>query len=760
MSVPLVILFGGLVVFGLVLLARYGEGVAWRDSLVAYTLSLPQGLKGDDVAAWLGNVAAATHAPLLRLIQAPPVALEIVGTSAGIRHILYVPRRMDSAVLSGMRAALPGVRLEDAPDELACRTSWKIAAEGRLTGIARPLALDRAERASAGLLAALQPLYAGEEVRVQWIFGGARTPRPVQAEEHNEISSLLDLLNADQSFDGDALRAARLKQRDPLLHAVVRVGVISPHKERWLTIFGRVWGSLRALNSPGAVMVRRFLPSAVVSTRLQEMRLPVTVWPVLANIRELAGLIGIPLGDLALPGLARSVARQLPPDNHLPTTGTVVAISTYPGLSSRRLALKTSDRLRHTWLVGPTGTGKSTLLTNLISQDVAAGRGVVVLDPKGDLVGDVLDRIPTERHTDVLVISPGDIDHPVGLNLLDIGTSEHARELAVDHLTGVMANLWRSSWGPRTSDVIRNALLTLTHTTAADGSRFSLVELPELLLNAAFRGFVTAQPTMPDSVRSFWTSYEQMSDGERAQVIGPSLNKLRSFTTRTALRLMLGQSHGVRLSDVFTQRRIILVNLAKGILGAETTALVGSLVMAGLWQATLARVTVPSVQRHPVFVYLDEFQDFLRLNIDLADMLAQARGLGVGLTLAHQYLGQLTDDVKTAVLGTTRTQAVFQVEYDDATVLAKRFAPLTQMDLSSLPAYEIALRPCVDGATTPPVTGKTLPPGPILMNGADLARASRVRFGQPRAEVEIALRRRVETRSATWRLGRETGGVS
>src|SRR5205807_2198370 len=149
--------------------------------------------------------------------------------------------------------------------------------EGKLTGIARPLALDRAERAAAGIMAALQPLYADEEVRMQWIFGGARTPRPVRAIKNNEVSSLLDLLDADQPLDGDALRAARLKQREPLLHAVVRVGVTAADRARWFTVFGRVWGSLRALNSPGAVMVRRWLPSFIVSLRFQEFRLPLTV---------------------------------------------------------------------------------------------------------------------------------------------------------------------------------------------------------------------------------------------------------------------------------------------------------------------------------------------------------------------------------------------------------------------------------------------------------------------------------------------------
>jgi hypothetical protein len=345
--------------------------------------------------------------------------------------------------------------------------------------------------------------------------------------------------------------------------------------------------------------------------------------------------------------------------------------------------------------------------------------------------------------------------------LLDMARGEHAEELAVDHLVHLMSSLWRSSWGPRTSDVLRNALLTLTHTRAADGSRFTLVELPELLLNPAFRRFVVGQAAAPDSVRQFWAGYEEMSDGERAQVIGPSLNKLRSLTTRTALRLMLGQSKGVRLDEVFTKRRIILVPLPAGVIGTETAALVGSLVMAGLWQATLARVAVPAERRHPVFVYLDEFQNVVRLPVDLADMLAQARGLGVGLTLAHQYLGQLSDGIRTAILGTARTQIAFQVEYDDAKALANRFAPLTGADLSGLPAYEIAMRPCVDGATLAPVTGRTLPLGDPTTDGAALAAAVRERVGAVRAEVEAALRARVEGPVRHRRTGRQTtGGAS
>ncbi len=688
--------------------------------------------------------------------------MEVTATAEGIRHVLLVPECMEGTVLAGLRAAMPGVRFEQDGGYWTGRPSVDMAAEARLTSVMRPLAHERAERSSAALLAALSPLGADETVVLQWLFVGSTRNTPATARD--SATEMLSMLLGDKNTgkDAEAVQAARRKQAEPMLAACLRLGVAAPTRARTVSVFGWVWGTLRGLNAPGVAVVRRRLPESTVAGRMARVAVPLVIWPLILNTRELTGLLGLPLGAVTLPGLPKGGTRHLPPAHSMPNRGTVVAVSTYPGMTERTLALATGDRLRHTWVIGPTGVGKSTLLCGQIVQDMQAGRGVVVIDPKGgDLIRDVLDRVPAERSGDVIVLDPSATDRPVGLNLLDMARGEHAEELAVDHLVHLMASLWRSSWGPRTSDVLRNALLTLTHTRAADGSRFTLVELPELLLNPAFRRFVVAQQAAPDSVRHFWAAYEEMSDGERAQVIGPSLNKLRSLTTRTALRLMLGQSAGVRLDEVFTKRRIILVPLPAGVIGTETAALVGSLVMAGLWQATLARVAVPADRRHPVFVYLDEFQNVVRLPVDLADMLAQARGLGVGMVLAHQYLGQLGDDIRTAVFGTARTQIAFQVEYDDGRALANRFAPLTQADLSGLSAYEIAMRPCVDGATLGPVTGRTLPLIAPTTDGAALAATVCERMGAVRTEVEAALRARVEGPARQRRTGRQTtGGAS
>jgi hypothetical protein len=413
-------------------------------------------------------------------------------------------------------------------------------------------------------------------------------------------------------------------------------------------------------------------------------------------------------------------------------------------LTSRRLALATSDRLRHTWVAGPTGTGKSTLLGNLIVQDMQAGAGVVVIDPKGDLVSDVLDRVPAHRRADVIVVDPSETARPVGFNILRGSRDEQARERTVDHVLHIFNDLYRSSWGPRTADVLRAGLLTLISTRARDGSSFTLCELPELLTNQPFRAFVTQQNAIQGPLGSFWQWYESLSDAHQAEVIGPTLNKLRAFVLKAPLRLLLGQSQGLDLQEVFTARRIVLVPLSKGTLGSETAQLVGSLLTASVWQATLRRIAIPPERRRAAWLYADEFQETVRLPIDLADMLAQARGLGLGLILAHQHLGQLPEAVKTAVLSTARTQVLFQLDYDDARAMEQRFAPLSAQDLMGLDQYEIALRPCVGGRTSSPVTGTTLPLPSGSTDGPALAVEARQRFGVPRADVEAALTARVQ----------------
>lgn len=740
----LIVIVGGLTLFGIVAGARAFAADQWRTTLIAYRLRLPSTLTVDDVARWLGMVAASTHAPQWSLLPLPPLGLEVVAKGDSVEHYVLVAESAQAKFLGSIRAGLPGARIEEAPDFLAEPIGFLAAAEVTTTSRHRPLAVERAEATSAAFLASLQPLGCDEEVRYQVLMTSAGTPQPVHSASPNPRDRwwATYLIEGVQQADAEAVGALRRKNNDLLLRTSVRLGVAAPTRAQALQLLGRTWGTLHGPNAPGVRIVRRWLPSSVVAARMAKRALPTVAWPLLLGARELVGLVGFPIGAGAhLPGLSLGASRQLPPLPVIPAKGTVLAFSDYPGMS-RPLAMSPADRTRHIHALGPIGTGKSTFIGNVALQDIESGAGVVVIDPKNDLITDLLARIPEKRREDVIVIDPAAKDQPIGFNVLGGLHTETERELAVDHVVHIMGSIWRSSWGPRTSDVLRNALLTLTHTTAPDGSDFTLVEVAELLENPSFRRFVTGQSGVPATVRPFWYVYEQMSDNERAAVIGPSLNKLRALTTRSSLRLMFGQSSGVDLADVFRKRRILLVALSKGVEGTETAHLLGAFIVALLYRAALSRVAIPAAHRRLVGIHIDEFQDVLRLPVDVPDMLAQVRGLNVALTLAHQYLGQLPEAVR-AGLGTVRSSVAFQLDYDDARAMEKRLAPLTAHDLMNLPTYNAALRLSAQGQTQRPVTGTTLPLPEQITDGMALAAASRQRYGAPRAEVEAAITARI-----------------
>jgi len=416
----------------------------------------------------------------------------------------------------------------------------------------------------------------------------------------------------------------------------------------------------------------------------------------------------------------------------------VIARSNYPGMAGHDITQSVRDRLNHTWVLGPTGTGKTTLLAAMALHDIAAGHGAVVVDAGGALIARILERIPDNRRDDVIVLDPSATDHVVGLNPLVAGEPEQAANL-VYH---ILHSIFIKSWGPRTADIMRAGLLTLTHTTAANGTAFTLVDMPEMLTNVAFRRTITRQSLSPQ-LASFWRWYESLSEPAQLNAIGPVLNKLRALTLSTPLRLMLGNSTGIDMSSVMREKKILLVPLKKALLGAENAALVGSLITSSVWQSTLERVTIHEDARVPFWLYADEFQDVVRLPMDVGAMLEQARNLKLGLILAHQYLRQLDRELQASVLGTARTHVLFQLGVEDSKRLAESFTPLTADDLRHLGAYEVAVRPSVGNSTLTPVTGKTYPLPEPTRDGDALAQASRERFGVPRDEVETAMLERL-----------------
>ncbi|MFN8103917.1 MAG: type IV secretory system conjugative DNA transfer family protein [Acidimicrobiia bacterium] len=461
---------------------------------------------------------------------------------------------------------------------------------------------------------------------------------------------------------------------------------------------------------------------------------PMYVWPVVVNAAELAGLVGWPVGVVQLPSLKLGAARLLAPASVIPTTGTVIGWSTYPG-GRRPLALDIEARLRHVHLLGPTGTGKSTLLANMICSDLAAGHGVIVVDPKGDLVADVLERVPPERRADVIVLDPADVERPVGLNPLAVADGASA-EVVVENLLGLFRSLYASSWGPRTDDIFRAALLTLAMSGGA-----TLCEVPLLLTNPSYRHRLVGRLDDPVGLAPFGGWYDGLKDAARWAASGPVLNKVRAFSMRPTVRAIVGQAQPkLSLTRVLAEGKVLLVSLASGLLGEEAANLLGALVVAELWHATKARASTAADQRRPFMAYLDEWQNLLHLPTPMASVLAEARGLGLGLTLAHQSLTQLPTAARDAVLANARSRVCFQLPSADARLISRDLSGLfTADDLMGLGAYEVMLAAFAAGSTQPPATAETMPMAPTLGGGAVLRTASRSRFGVPRAEVDAAI---------------------
>ena len=757
---PLLLLLGGLLIPAVIVLARAMDAQHWQQSLVAFQLHPPATLSVDEVSAWLANIAAVTHPMRFALLPLPPICVEAVSTANGVSFYVLVAKHAEAQLLSGIRATMPGCRLTEAPEYLTQQPRFQVAAELTMTSHERQLAVERIETASATLLAALQPVNGSSEIRLQWLFTSAGTPAPVPTPQASNERDLAWSWENTLPHDAEAVQSLRAKYRDALLIGVARAGVVATTKTQAWALFGRVWNNWHGLNAPGVRLQRRWLPSSIITERMTKRAMPVVRWPLTVSAKEAAGLLALPMGTAMLPGVALGTARQLPPSPRLPRTGQVIALSNYPGMTDRPLALTAEDRTRHCYVVGPSGSGKSVLLTRMILNDIQAGYGVFACDPKGDLISSVLARLDDGAAERVIVLDASKREQPIGLNILGHAPTEEARELVVDNVLHIFREIWESYWGPRTDQVLRAALTTLVNTRGADSSAMTICEVVPLLTNPTFRRFVTAQASLPLHLKEYWQRFDSLSENEMTQYVGPVLNKVEAFTHRVPIRLMLGQAEGVNFTDIFRSRKIVLVNLAKGDLGAETGNLLGALVVSELWKATLARVRVPLEQRRPCFAYIDEAQDIVRLPLPIADMLAQARGFKLGMTLANQYLSQLPEAVRAAVLGTVRTQIAFAVEYDDAKILEKRFAPLTSDDLTGLHAFELAMRPCLGAQTLAPVTGLSLPLDERTTNGAVVAEASRNRYGLPRAEVEAGLRARVDAVASTPAGRRRRGGMA
>jgi hypothetical protein len=440
----------------------------------------------------------------------------------------------------------------------------------------------------------------------------------------------------------------------------------------------------------------------------------------LLTVAELATIAHLPIDPGAV-GVTRAGARSVAPTPAIPSgTDGVKLLGDADAGRTRAVGVTVTDARQHFHIMGATNSGKSTLMARMILGDVRAGRGVLVLDPKGDLVGDLLDRLPLTAANRLVLIDPTDSGPRPSLNILAHGDPE----LMVDNIVGIFRRLFASSWGPRTDDVLRAACLTLI-ATARDRPP-TLADVSQLLSDKTFRAARTAGLAERGHrvLDHFWMSFADLSVQSQTAVTAPLQNKLRAFLLRKFVSDVIAQPRStIDLSRVL-DGGICLVRLPKGVLGEDTMRLLGSFILAAAWHATTARVSRPEHSRPDAAIYLDEAHNFLNLPYSLEDMLAEARAYRVSFNLAHQNLAQLPKDLAEGISTNARNKVFFTCSPEDARTLAAHTAPLLgEHDLARLGAYQAAARLSSNSEHVRAFTMRTRPaPDPVL-GRADAIRA-------------------------------------
>jgi len=389
--------------------------------------------------------------------------------------------------------------------------------------------------------------------------------------------------------------------------------------------------------------------------------------------------------------------------------------------------IKQSDRRRHLYAIGKTGTGKSTLIANMAIDDMKKKHGVAVIDPHGDLSEILLDYIPSHRINDVCYLDPADKEHPFAINILEVKDQTQA-ELISSGIISIFYKIYAFSWGPRLEHILRNTLLTLAQTPDS-----TLVDIPRILTDRDFRHQVVQKLNDP-VLNNFWQNeFEKMHDRLQQEAISPILNKVGQFVSSPLIRGIIGQPKStIDLEKIMNEGKILILNLSQGRLGEDNSALLGAMIITKFQLAAMNRVNIPEEQRKDFYLYVDEFQNFA--TDSFIKILSEARKYRLNLCLANQYMAQIALPVQKAIMGNTGTLIAFLVGAEDAFILEKEFGEVfTQKDLVGLSNFQVIIKLAIDNLTSRPFFAYTLPlPQSKNQNREKVIKVSRERYSYRR----------------------------
>jgi type IV secretory pathway TraG/TraD family ATPase VirD4 len=470
---------------------------------------------------------------------------------------------------------------------------------------------------------------------------------------------------------------------------------------------------------------------------------------VLLNTEELASIYHFPMSRKAAPTVRMIRSKEATPPINIPTEGVIIGKSSFRG-EEQIIRMAPEDRRRHFYIIGQTGTGKSVQLKNMIAQDIRDGNGVAVIDPHGDVIEYALSVVPKERADDVIHFDPGDTAFPIGLNMLEFDPKyPEYKSLVINELLEIFNKLFNMSvaGGPMFEQYFRNSAALVMEDPESGNT---VLDIQRVFADKAFRDYKLSKCKNP-VISTFWRQIAEKTTGEQSlsNMTTWVVSKFDVFLSNDIMRpIIMQEKSAFNFREVMDNKKILLLNLAKGKLGETNANLIGMIITGKLLIAALSRTDIPNEKdRKDFFFYIDEFQNVTTKSI--STILAEARKYRLNLTVAHQYLGQLEDDIKKAIFGNVGSMLTFRIGAEDAEFVEKQYAPIfSAHDLANIDNLNAYFRPLINGMTTSPFNIKSYPFPPVKGDeslAASIKELSRLKYGRPREEIEAEIHARYQS---------------
>lgn len=675
-----------------------------------------------------------------------PFSLEIAYFDAMIHFYLVLPEKyqqlFESQILANYPKALVSKTPDYVPDMLALQGSFFNYTRLRLKkGTYLPLktfADAKDVDLLSSLLGSLSKLGRDDVALIQYML--IPIPHNWQAAGQNAMQK--SVKNADGTYSTQASPdAAVITQK--ISQNGFRVGIRVLSKSNNPGVFGQILSSFAVFNNPSgnSLATQRTYPwqkNTLLKAILERSKKFVPRHQIL-NVAEIATLFHLPnVGLATIPNVSWSKTILSDPPENLPVAMSMTdeekkdvnffAKTEYKNQLTV-FGMKRKDRRRHTYIIGKTGTGKSTLIANMVINDMRNGEGLAVIDPHGDLTEVIMDYVPSHRINDVVYLNPGDRNSLFHVNPLEAGGTH--KDLVASGIVAIFQKIFGTSWGPRLEYILRNVMVTLLEVPDS-----TLLMVPLMLTDARFRARIVDKITDP-VMKNFWVNeFEKMPPKLQAEAISPILNKVGQFLSSDVIRTIVGNPKStVDLREIMDNKKILLFNLSQGKLGEDNSALLGAMTITKLQLAAMARVDTPEEERKDFYLYVDEFQNFATTSF--VKILSEARKYRLDLILANQYTAQIPEELMAAIFGNVGTMLTFIVGAQDSTLLAKEYGErFKEEDLLALGNYQALTKLYIDGTTSSPFLAYTLPlPRSKNQNREKVVRVSNERHGSKKKAV-------------------------